>query len=358
MKQTRLNIVTKTEKYPIIIGSNLTSSVSKIFKSNSIDFDKCLIVVDKNVPKKFVSNIKQSLKNKSIFVLFFNASEKNKNINSVNKILEILLNKNFSRNDVLISLGGGITGDVSGFAASLFKRGLKFANIPTTLLAQVDSSVGGKTAINIKQGKNLVGSFYNPIQVLISTKYLESLPDHEYKSGMGEVVKYALIGNKKLNKYMQLNSDAIKKKKLNALEYIIEESIKSKAKIVTSDEKEKGIRAILNFGHTFGHAIEALEKYKGITHGAAVTLGMIIAGKISFYEGHIRSHQLDNMINLIESLGLNTNYSKYKFNDLKKYILNDKKVSEGKLNLILINQSGSAFITNKYNSRNLKKAFD
>ena len=200
----------------------------------------------------------------------------------------------------------------SFFCAATYLRGIDFIQIPTTLLAQVDSSVGGKTAINIKQGKNLVGSFYNPIQVLISTKYLESLPDHEYKSGMGEVVKYALIGNKKLNNYMQLNSDAIKKKRLNALEHIIEESIKSKAKIVTSDEKEKGIRAILNFGHTFGHAIEAFEKYKGITHGAAVTLGMIIAGKISFYEGHIRSHQLDNMINLIESLGLNTNYSKYK----------------------------------------------
>ena len=133
MKQTRLNIITKTEKYPIIIGSNLTSIISKIFKSNSIDFDKCLIFVDKNIPKKFISNIKKSLKNKSIFVLFFNASEKNKNINSINKILEVLLNKNFSRNDILISLGGGITGDISGFTASLFKRGLKFVNIPTTL---------------------------------------------------------------------------------------------------------------------------------------------------------------------------------------------------------------------------------
>ena len=152
MKQTRLNIETKTEKYPIIIGSNLTSSLSKIFKSNSIDFDKCLIVVDKNVPKKFISKIKRSLKDK--------------NINSVNKILEVLLNKNFSRNDVLISLGGGITGDVSGFAASLFKRGLKFTNIPTTLLAQVDSSIGGKTGVNSKYGKNLIGSFYQPSLVI------------------------------------------------------------------------------------------------------------------------------------------------------------------------------------------------
>ena len=193
MKQTRLNIVTKTEKYPIIIGSNLTSSISKIFKSNSIGFDKCLIVVDKNVPKKFVSNIKRSFKNKSIFVLFFNASEKNKNINSVNKILEVLLNKNFSRNDVLISLGGGITGDVSGFAASLFKRGLKFANIPTTLLAQVDSSIGGKTGVNSKHGKNLIGSFYQPSLVLSDIQFLKSLSKREIICGYGEILKHSLI---------------------------------------------------------------------------------------------------------------------------------------------------------------------
>ena len=176
MKQTRLNIVTKTEKYPIIIGSNLTSSVSKIFKSNSIDFNKCLIVVDKNVPKKFISNIKKSLKNRKIYVLLFKASEKNKNIKSVNKILEVLLNKNFSRNDVLISLGGGITGDVSGFVASLFKRGLKFINIPTTLLAQVDSSIGGKTGVNSKYGKNLIGSFYQPEIVISDSEFLKTLP--------------------------------------------------------------------------------------------------------------------------------------------------------------------------------------
>mgnify|MGYP005680588969 CR=1 FL=1 len=160
MKQNRLNIITKIEKYPIIIGSNLTSNVSKIFKLNSIDFDKCLIVVDKGVPKKFISKIKKSLKNKKIYVLFFNASEKNKNIKNVNKIIEILLNKNFSRDDCLISIGGGITGDVSGFASSIFKRGMKFINIPTTLLSQVDSSIGGKTGINSNYGKNLIGSFY------------------------------------------------------------------------------------------------------------------------------------------------------------------------------------------------------
>ena len=344
-------------KYNVIIAKNALTKKNLI--PSLKNKNKILVVTDSGIPKKYIKDLKDILKgSKKVYIYTIEKGEKSKSFSTYSKILEKLADLKFDRSDAMIAFGGGMIGDITGFCAATYLRGIDFIQIPTTLLAQVDSSVGGKTAINIIQGKNLVGSFYNPIQVLISTKYLESLPDHEYKSGMGEVVKYALIGNKKLNNYMQLNSDAIKKKRLNALEHIIEESIKSKAKIVTSDEKEKGIRAILNFGHTFGHAIEAFEKYKGITHGAAVTLGMIIAGKISFYEGHIRSHQLDNMINLIESLGLNTNYSKYKFNDLKKYILNDKKVSEGKLNLILINQSGSAFITNKYNSRNLKKAFD
>ena len=144
MKQIRLNIKTKTQKYPIIIGSNLTSKISNIIRKNSINFKQCLVIVDKNIPKKFISNIKKSLRKKNIYIHLFNANEANKNIKNVNIILEILLKKNFSRNDCVISVGGGITGDVSGFVASLFKRGLKFINIPTTLLSQVDSSIGGK----------------------------------------------------------------------------------------------------------------------------------------------------------------------------------------------------------------------
>ena len=179
MKLTKLNILTRNEEYPIIIGSSLVSNISKIFRTNSIDFEKCLLVIDKNIPKKFISNIKGSLKKKKIYVLFFNASEKNKNFNSIKKILEILLKKNFSRNDCLISLGGGITGDVSGFAASLFKRGLKLINIPTTLLAQVDSSIGGKTGINSEYGKNLIGSFYQPSLVITDTNFLKSLSKRE-----------------------------------------------------------------------------------------------------------------------------------------------------------------------------------
>ena len=176
MKPIKLKIETKTQKYPIIIGSNLITNLSKIIKNNSLAFNQCLLVVDKNVPKKFITKIKNSLKKKKIYIYSFNASEANKNFVIINKILEILLNKNFSRDDCLISIGGGITGDVSGFASSIFKRGMKFINIPTTLLSQVDSSIGGKTGINSHYGKNLIGSFYQPNLVISDVDFLKSLP--------------------------------------------------------------------------------------------------------------------------------------------------------------------------------------
>ncbi len=184
MKPIKLKIKTKTKKYSIIIGSNLISNIPGILRKNSIDFKKCLLVVDKNIPKKIISKITKSLNKKNLSVHFFKASEINKNIKSINKILDILLKKNFSRNDCLISIGGGITGDVSSFAASLYKRGMKFINIPTTLLSQVDSSIGGKTGVNTKFGKNLIGSFYQPNLVITDIQFLKTLPKREIICGL------------------------------------------------------------------------------------------------------------------------------------------------------------------------------
>jgi 3-dehydroquinate synthase/shikimate kinase/3-dehydroquinate synthase len=229
MKAIKLNIKTKTQKYPIIIGSNLIVNLSKVFKNNSIKFKKCLIVIDINVPKKIIFNIKKSIK-KNTYIHFFQASEVNKNMNSVNQILNILLNKNFSREDCLISVGGGITGDVSGFAASLFKRGLKFVNIPTTLLSQVDSSIGGKTGVNTKYGKNLIGSFYQPNLVISDTKFLKTLPKREIICGYGEVLKHSLIANRKFFTFLNKNNQKILKLVSPFIERTIFESCKIKKK--------------------------------------------------------------------------------------------------------------------------------
>ena len=318
--------------------------------------NKVLIITDSGVPKKYLSNLKKDIKVKNLYSLTLNKGEKSKSFKSYQNIINKLTELKFNRSDCLIALGGGVVGDITGFAASTYLRGISYIQIPTTLLSQVDSSVGGKTAINLSQGKNLLGAFYNPKLVLISTLFLETLSEVEYKSGLGEVLKYSLIGNKKLKRMIEDSSQKIIQRDGATLKFIIEESIKTKSKIVTKDEKEAGIRAILNFGHTFGHAIEAYNNYKKITHGAAITLGMVIASKVSFYEGHIKDYQLDNIINMIDSLGLDTDHSKYNYSKLKKYMASDKKVKDGKLNLVLIDKKFNAFKTSKYNLKNVIKS--
>ena len=358
MKQTKLNIVTKTEKYPIIIGSNLTSSISKIFKLNSIDFDKCLIIVDRGVPKKFLSKIKRSFKNKKTYVLFFNASEKNKNINSVNKILEILLNKNFSRNDVLISLGGGITGDVSGFAASIHKRGLKFINIPTTLLAQVDSSIGGKTGVNSKYGKNLIGSFYQPSLVLSDIQFLSSLSKRNIICGYGEILKHSLIDNKKLFNFLNKNLKKILSLSSPFIEKAIYESCKIKKKIVEKDEKETALRKVLNFGHTFAHAYEAGLGYSHkLNHGEAVILGMKTALNFSLSENMLGKSEYDLIVKHIDNSGLPSSIKQYfsikDLNNILSFMIKDKKNNSEKVNLVLLKKIGKPIFNKQYSRKKL-----
>jgi len=342
-------------RYDIHIDKNIPKSILNKHLGNK---NKVLIITDNGVPKKHIKELKNKINNKNIATFTLNKGEKSKSFSSYKKILNKLLELKFDRSDIIIAIGGGVVGDIAGFSAATYLRGIRYIQIPTTLLAQVDSSVGGKTAINVIQGKNLVGAFYNPCLVLISTSFLGTLSKDEYKSGLGEVVKYALIGNKKLKNIIEKNSQDIVNRNESVLKIIIEESIKTKSKIVTEDEKESGIRAILNFGHTFGHAIEAHNNYKNITHGAAITLGMVMASKLSFFEGHINNYQLDNIVNLIDSLGLNTDHSKYKYSQLKQYFLSDKKIKDGKLNLILIDKNFNAFITSKFNNKNITKAFN
>ena len=345
-----------SSKYQIHIkGKNFSKT---IFNKDIGKNNKVLIITDSGVPKKHIRKIKDIITCKKVNVLTLNQGEKSKSFASFQKIMNMLLNMNFDRSDSLIALGGGVVGDITGFCAATYLRGINYIQVPTTLLAQVDSSVGGKTAINVPQGKNLIGSFYNPKFVLISTDFLKTLPQEQYESGLGEVIKYAFIGNKKLKKIIEDNAKKITERNEKILKTIIEESIKTKSKIVTKDEKENGIRAILNFGHTFGHAIEAHHGYKKITHGAAITMGMVIAAKVSLFEGHIKDYHLENIINVIKSLGLKADHKKYKYSDLKKYMKIDKKVSDGQLNLILIDKNFNAFKTSNFSNKNIIKAFN
>ena len=229
MKQIKLTINTKSKKYPIIIGNGISNNLSKILVKNSISFNKCLFVVDSKIKKKIILKIVKNFKKKKILHIF-KANEKNKNQKNVDKIINVLLKNNFQRNDCLISIGGGITGDVSAFASSIYKRGIKFVNVPTTLLAQVDSSIGGKTGINTPYGKNLIGSFYQPNLVLSDTNFLKTLPKRELICGYAEILKHALILNKKFFIFLNKNGSKILKIKSPFIEKSIIESCKIKKK--------------------------------------------------------------------------------------------------------------------------------
>tara|TARA_B100000900_G_C20560322_1_gene708614 strand:+ start:500 stop:1627 length:1128 start_codon:yes stop_codon:yes gene_type:complete len=357
MKPIKLKVNTKSESYSIIIGSNLVNNLNSYLKGDLITFNQCLLIIDKNVPKKMISKITNSLKkeskNKKIYNFIFDANEKNKNINYSIKILQILLNKNFSRRDCLITIGGGITGDVGGFVASLYKRGINFVNLPTTLLSQVDSSIGGKTGVNTKEGKNLVGNFYQPKIVISDIDFLQSLPKREIVCGYGEIFKHSLILNRNFFRYLEINSSKILKIKSPYIEKAIFESCKIKKNIVEKDEKEIGLRKILNFGHTFAHAFEAAFGYsKKLNHGEAVILGIVTALKFGTENKLTLLKDYKKIINHVLKAKLPSNIKNYfSYKDLNKilnFMSKDKKNISKKLNLILLKKIGSAVIHNEY----------
>jgi len=347
MNLIKLKINTKSGGYPLIIGSGLTIKLSKLLKENSINFNKCLFVIDKKIPKSIINKIIKSLHERKIFIHFFNANELNKNQLSVNKILEILLKNNFNRNDCLISLGGGITGDVSGFASSIFKRGIKFINIPSTLLAQVDASIGGKTGINSKYGKNLIGSFYQPSIVISDTNFLKSLPKREILCGYGEILKHSLIADKKFFLFLNNNVNKILKLESSLIKKVIYKSCTIKKKIVEVDEKENNLRKILNFGHTFAHAYEATLKYsKKLNHGEAVLLGIMSAIKFSLNINLLSTNEFalikNHFIKAKLPIALNHFFKSKDLNKIISFMIIDKKNNTKKINLILLKKIGQS----------------
>ncbi len=356
MKKFKLTINTKSQKYPIIIGRGLLNNIPKLLKKNSINFSKCLIVIDNKLNKKILFKILNKFNKKSIFIYLFNANEKNKNQKNVNKMLNVLLKNNFQRNDCLISIGGGITGDVSGFASSIYKRGINFINVPSTLLAQVDSSIGGKTGVNTLYGKNLVGSFYQPKLVISDIDFLKTLPKREIICGYAEILKHSLIFEEKFFSFLNQNAQKIFDLKSPFIEKSIIESCKIKKKIVELDEKEKNLRKMLNFGHTFAHAYESTLNYsKRLNHGEAVLLGMYSAINFSLR---------NRLLSKITYLNIKNHFIKYKLpnkirtyfskKDLKKLIFFmkiDKKNTSNFINLILIKKIGKIKLNSNYNEK-------
>jgi len=360
MKDYKLFVNTKTKKYPIYIGHNILKRSSKIFRKNKLDIKKCLIVVDNNVPRKNLLVLKKNIKIKKFFLYYFNPSERNKSLKNINSILNILFKNNFNRDDYVLALGGGITGDLVGFAASIFKRGIKFINIPTTLLSQVDSSIGGKTGVNNNFGKNLIGSFYQPELVISDVGVLNSLNKREIICGYGELLKHSIISNKKSFKYLNMNKFKILYLKSPFIEKAIYESCKIKKDIVEKDEKEKNLRKTLNLGHTFGHSFEASNGYrKSLNHGEAVILGIISSAKFSLINKILSRKIYNQIINHVKELNLSFDLNKFfKKKQIKlilKYMKSDKKNNNKNINLILIKNFGKIIIDKRFSESKIKK---
>ncbi len=353
MRIIQIKTNNKDNNYPILIGSGILNVLPKKIKSLCPKTKKIALIIDKNVPRKFIYKLRKVLKRYQVFIYYFNSSEKSKSLSSINNLLEKLLKNNINRSDLIIGVGGGILGDVTGFLASILKRGVNFINIPTTLLSQVDSSIGGKTGVNSKFGKNLIGSFFQPKIVIIDVEFLDSLPNREIICGYAEILKHAVIKDKKFFNWLKLNTKKIFKKNKKYLIYAINKSCKIKLHFVDKDLNEKYLRMNLNYGHTFAHAIEAKNSYsKKINHGEAVLIGMVLAAKLSYEKKLCSQKTLSELIQIYKSNNLNFKLNKYfKNKDISQilnYMTNDKKNDDEKINFILLKNIGKTTTPGKY----------
>ena len=363
MKNNKLIVKTKSKNYSIYFGNNILNTTGKLIKKKLPNVKKICVISDNKLPKILLKKLIKSLKRYDLKIYKLPANEKTKSLKVANKIIEKLLKDNFNRSDCVIAFGGGVLGDLSAFVSNLTKRGLKFVNIPTTLLAQVDASIGGKTGINSNQGKNLIGTYYQPDFVLSDVSILKSLPQREMISGYGEILKHSLISDKKFFFWLSKNAKKIINKKNNTLLInAIFKSCKIKSKIINRDEKEKNLRMILNFGHTFAHAFEGGKNFsKKLNHGEAVLIGMMIASELSCEKKLLSFEELSlikkHYLNLKLPMHINNIFKRSEINKIIYFMKKDKKNVDEKINLILLNKIGKTTKPNNFilSSNKIKK---
>lgn len=334
--------------YPIRIGSGLLRSQSL---SEFLAGSQALVVTNETIAPLYLQLILDNFATGGITAdsLVLPDGERFKNLDTLNKIFDCLTEHRHNRTTTLVALGGGVIGDMTGFAAACYQRGVNFVQLPTTLLAQVDSSVGGKTAVNHAAGKNLIGAFCQPRAVIVDTDILKTLPDREYSAGMAEVIKYGLIADLDFLDWLEQNIEKLMQRDEETIARAIAVSCEIKARVVAADETEQGVRAILNLGHTFGHAIEAFQQYKDWLHGEAVGAGMVMATELSMRMGNISEQDYVRAKKLISAAGLPTEPPKnIPRNDFLHLMGLDKKVLNGQLRLVLLKSLGEAMVTSEF----------
>jgi 3-dehydroquinate synthase len=321
---------------------------------------KMAVITNPTVKKLYGQRVMDSLKAAGFMVMSIEIpdGEQFKNLDWANAIYTALLTNFFDRTSALVALGGGVVGDLTGFAAATFMRGVSFAQVPTTLLAMVDSSVGGKTGVNHPMGKNMIGAFHQPKKVLMDLSVLASLPKEEFLSGMAEVIKYGIIRDEAFFEFLDTNREKILALDLDALSHVIRRSCEIKADVVNRDEREGGLRAILNYGHTVGHALETAENYT-MRHGHAVAIGMVIASRLAHRTGLCDASVPGRVEMLIKSYGLPTDLSalsrKPGARELMTTVQGDKKAEGGKVKFVLPKKIGEVVVTKEWDERHLQE---
>lgn len=339
--------------YPIFIGQNLLNGSVQLSEYCS---DQVFVVTNTTVAPLYLKSLLATLKTfaKKVEFIALPDGESYKTLTTLDSIFSQLLEKTYNRNATLIALGGGVVGDMTGFAAACYQRGVSFVQMPTTLLAQVDSSVGGKTGVNHALGKNMIGAFYQPKAVFIDLEFLITLPARELSAGLAEVIKYGLIYDFSFFEWLEENMHLLMSGDKECLAYAIKRSCEIKADIVAQDEKEGGVRAILNLGHTFGHAVEAAQGYGNWLHGEAVGIGMVMAADLSLREGWISSSVFERAKTLVAAAGLPLSTpEKMSADNFLQYMAVDKKNLDGALRLVLLNGEGKSLVTSSFQMDNL-----
>lgn len=332
--------------YPIYIDSGILAGglINQHVRAGQV-----LVVTNETIAPLFLDTVLAKLDRRQVDTVVLPDGEKFKNLETLERIFDVLMEKRHSRTTTLVALGGGVIGDMTGFAAACYQRGVEFIQVPTTLLAQVDSSVGGKTAVNHPRGKNMIGAFWQPSAVVIDTDVLQGLPDREFAAGVAEVIKYGLIRDPAFLEWLEQNMDGLMARQPELLAEAIRCSCANKAAVVAADETEQGNRALLNLGHTFGHAIETFTGYSSWLHGEAVAAGMLMAAEFSQRLGWLDERDVARVATLLQRAGLPVTLPEgMTAADFKALMSVDKKVLDGQLRLVLMKALGEALVTSDF----------
>jgi 3-dehydroquinate synthase len=347
-----INVDLGFRSYPIVIGAGLLGGAFDL--RPYVVGDDCLIVSNETVAPLYLGKLKANLGGKNVETIALPDGEAYKTTDSLHQLLDKLVDIGANRDTTVIALGGGVVGDIAGFAAASYMRGVGFVQVPTTLLAQVDSSVGGKTGVNHPRGKNLIGAFYQPAIVLIDTLTLATLPGRELKAGLAEVIKYGAIADRKFFDWLEANIDSLLAGDTDALAHAIRRCCELKAEVVAEDEREGARRALLNFGHTFGHAIEHCLGYGEWLHGEAVAAGMVIAASLS----NIPPEDTARLAALLAQAGLPTAPPRIGAAKMLDAMGMDKKVLHKQLRFVLLKSLGEAYLSTDYDMQKLKRVLE